>query len=106
MKSLNQICSLLSEGFLRQVSPKAANWRACFRVALAICLASFGSPDVAVAVQLKPEAVAAFDRYVQLSEAEMSPETASEAGFLFFEREPARRSDGELAARRDRNLEA
>ncbi len=100
MKSLNQICSLLSEGFLRQVSPKAANWRACFRVALAICLASFGSPDVAVAVQLKPEAVAAFDRYVQLSEAEMSPETASEAGFLFFEREPYSRQGEAMASLR------
>lgn len=69
------------------------NWRRFSRAALAVCVAVFASPAPALAVQLKPETLRAFDRYVEISEAAIPAENSGGAGFLYVERLPAERRD-------------
>ena len=62
----------------------------CFIAALILCLIA---PGTANAEELKPETIAAFDRYVQLTEAQIDSELARREPFLWIESLPENRRE-------------
>jgi len=62
----------------------------------ALCLLAFLNPVTTGGVQLKSDTIQAFDRYLQISEAEMPPEDPAAGPFLYVERLPADRREAAL----------